>query len=351
MDRHLNVCCEAPGDLETKGFYTFKGFFPVSKVEQAKLEVENIFETDLRQRAELKISEAWNKKGDCVSILTKPTHILLDAYGKSSTLDTLVEEILTNPVSREVLRKLAGPHIKFRGYNIQKLTGKNDPRPSYGVAPNPHEWHRDSPGELGIAIFLEDVPGPGNGATSFVPGSHHFPFCPRWNALLGPPYIRNLGVPGLSFFLRWNIFSRILARRVVANKQTGAYGVQGDFYIFINDVWHGREPNIHGRTGIKVMIGAYPTCFAFPDTVGVPDTKTLEVLPPHVRFSAGGYDSEHLDPKLGDTLIERMLHNRETRNHHWSFMLARLERKLADRVSSFSGQLRSLAKLLIGKTR
>lgn len=338
----MNAYAEAIQELESEGFYTFKGFFPISKVEQAKQEVATLFSNDLEQRAILNISEPWSRSGECVSILTKPTHILLDAYAKSPTLDAMVEEILSDADVSEVLRKLAGPKIKFRGYNVQRLTGEPDPRPSYGVASNPHEWHRDSPGELGIAIFLEDVPGPGNGATSFVRGSHHFPFCPRWSALFGPPYTKKLGVPGLSLFLRWNIFSRLLARRVVVNRETGAYGVKGDFYIFINDVWHGREPNIHGRTGIKVMLGAYPTSFAFPDKVIKPSAEILALLPPQVRFSAGGYDAEHLDQKNGDTLIERMLAKRESSKHHWTFRLARLERRFADAVSTFFSKLRAL---------
>ena len=337
MNRYL----EAIQKLELEGFYIFKGFFPISKVEQARHEVAALFANDLVQRSELNISEPWNRRGECVSILTKPTHILLDTYAKSPTLDAMVEDILSDVETSVVLKELAGPKIKFRGYNIQRLTGESDPRPPYGVAPNPHEWHRDSPGELGIAIFLEDVPGPGNGATSFVRGSHNFPFCPRWSALFGPPYTKELGVPGVSLFLRWNIFSRLLARRVVANKEAGAYGVKGDFYIFINDVWHGREPNINGRTGIKVMLGAYPTSFVFPDKVRKPSLEILALLPAHVRFSAGGYDTEQLDHKYGDTLIERMLAKRGSSRHHWTFRLARLERRFADAVSTFLSKLRA----------
>ena len=337
----MNKYSEAVQELDSEGFYIFKGFFAISTVEQARLEVAALFASDLVQRTELNISEPWNRKGECISILTKPTHILLDAYAKSPALDAMVENILSDVEISGVLRELAGPKIKFRGYNVQRLTGEFDPRPSYGIAANPHEWHRDSPGEIGIAIFLEDVPGPNNGATSFIRGSHRFPFCPRWSALFGPPYTKKLGVPGASLFLRWNIFSRLLARRVVVDKEAGAYGVKGDFYIFINDVWHGREPNINGRTGIKVMLGAYPTTFVFPDKVTKPSAEILAQLPSNVRSCAGGYDGEHLDDKQGDTLIESMLNKRESSRHHWTFRLARLERRFADAVSTFLSKLRA----------
>ena len=66
------------------------------------------------------------------------------------------------------------------------VTGSYDPGPMPSLPKEvtlPHDWHRDSPGEFGIGIFLSDVPDGGNGGTALMRGSHLFPYCPRWQAL------------------------------------------------------------------------------------------------------------------------------------------------------------------------
>ena len=322
-----NICA----DLEARGFHVFNDFLDREQVEKARQEIAGWLEADLRERQATKSTHLHTGLAG-KSIMTKATHILLDAYAKSPALDQLVEKILRDPLSAGVLKELAGEHIKFRGYNIQKITAY-DPKPNIGVAPNPHEWHRDSPGEIGIALFLEDVPGPNNGATSLIPGSHYFPYCPRWNCLFGPPYLRKLYRRGFGPFLIFNYFSRMLAKRVVIKTATGAYGKQGDFYFFINDVWHGREPNIEGRTPIKVMIGAFPSDMPFPDKVVPPDQPTLMKLPPLVRRAAAQEAPASTGP-APDTILKRILAHR--RNHEPApiFKLAQLERKVADFISA-----------------
>ena len=112
---------------------------------------------------------------------------MIDAYGKSPALDKIVDLILTDPTSSAVLRKMVGANVKFRGYNIRLMTGNYDPGPRPSLPTEltlPHDWHRDSPGEFGIGIFLSDVPAGGNGGTALMRGSHMFPYCPRWNTLL-----------------------------------------------------------------------------------------------------------------------------------------------------------------------
>jgi Phytanoyl-CoA dioxygenase (PhyH) len=317
--------------LEARGFHVFYDFLDREQVEKARQEITKWLETDLRERQATKAKHLHTGRAG-KSDVTKTTHILLDAYAKSPALDQLVERILSDPLSAGVLKELAGEHIKFPGYNIQKITGY-DPKPSIGVAPNPHEWHRDSPGEIGIALFLEDVPGPNNGATSLVPGSHYFPYCPRWNCLFGPPYLRKLYRRGFAPFLIFNLFSRILAKRVVIEAATGAYGKQGDFYFFINDVWHGREPNTEGRTPIKVMIGAFPSDMPFPDKVVPPDQSTLMKLPPLVRRAAAQEAPASTSP-APDTILKRVLAYRRNHEPELMFKLAQRERKFADFVSA-----------------
>jgi Phytanoyl-CoA dioxygenase (PhyH) len=327
-------------DLETNGFHVFRDSLDRDLVEKARQEISEWLRTDLRERAASGSSDAWHSGTAGTSILTSPTQILLDAYAKSPALDQLVEKILSDPLSGGVLKELAGEQIKFRGYNVQRMTGAHDPRPNIGVAPNPHEWHRDSLGEFGIALFLEDVPGPNNGATSFVPGSHNFPYCPRWNCLISPPYKMKQGKTGLSFFLRFNLFSRLLGRSVVTKAATGAYGKQGDFYFFINDIWHGREPNTEGRTGIKFMIGAFPVGDPFPDKVVPPDQDVLMKLPPLVRRAAGPQpDPADAAASSGDTILKRVRARRSEMHPALIFRLAQRERQFADWVSGSVFQL------------
>ena len=323
---------EVAADLETAGFHVFHDFLDKDLVEKAREEITEWLDADLRERKESGSSSPWHSGTAGTSILTRPTHILLDAYARSPALDQLVEKILSDSFSGGVLKELAGEQIKFRGYNIQRMTGAADPRPDIGVAPNPHEWHRDSPGEFGIALFLEDVPGPNNGATSLVQGSHYFPYCPRWNCLFGPPYSTKYGQSGMKWFLRFNLFNRLLARNVVTSAATGAYGKQGDFYFFINDVWHGREPNTNGRTGIKMMIGAFPADDPFPDKVVPPDDAVLARLPPLVRRAAGQYPTA-TSASPDDTILKRVRRQQSETRPALIFKLAQFERKFADVVS------------------
>src|SRR5579859_762415 len=109
-------------ELEREGFYVFHNALDRDQVETARQEVQHWLEVDLRERAEAGSDEPWHTGTAGTSILTNPTHLLLDAYAKSPALDTLVEKILSDPIAAGVLKELAGEGIKFRGYNIQCMT-------------------------------------------------------------------------------------------------------------------------------------------------------------------------------------------------------------------------------------
>jgi hypothetical protein len=230
----------------------------------------------------------------------------------------MFERLLTDPLSRGLLTALAGPRFKMRGYNIRRMTGAYDPPPA-------HEWHRDSPGEFGIGIFLTDVPPREHAATALVPGSHFYPYDPRWNTML----------PGA-----FRGFDRLKgrdrhARRLEAEKlgqAAGAYGKRGDFYLFINDVWHGREPNLHGSQTMVALLGAFPTEFPFPDAVPLPPPAVLEALPPVIREVV----RQDQPPNEGrDTILHWMLSTRPPlrRVRGDVFYEARRERRFADLLS------------------
>lgn len=299
--------------LERDGYVVFESFFSAEEADRAAAELNVQYKKDLSDQT-------------CKTLVvskTECTHITLNAYGHSPTLDRMVEKILTDPISGATLKALVGDYVKLRGYNVQRMTGEVNRKPSIGVLPNPHEWHRDSPGEIGIAIFLSDIEGYGSGATSVVQGSHRFPFCPRWNCMFGPPFLLANGrMRASDWLMHWTWFSRRLAR-LISPRVTGIYGKRGDFYIFINDVWHGREESLFGNKSIKVMLGAFPTDFDFPDLVTPPPAEVLAKLPPALRAAAG-----QTNPVNGEknTILRRMLAERAQTGVHYLFRASQIER-------------------------
>lgn len=311
--------------LEKDGFVFFRSFFPDAVAALAQEEIEALYQQDLQERARRQVTEPHFKQEEWNSILTKPSHLLLDIYGKSPTFDLMMEYFLTHPASAHVLRALAGEHIKFRGYNVRRMTGAYDPAPFPGQASSiPHEWHTDSPGEFCIAFLLTDVPGPDNSATALVPGSHTLPYCPRRNCLfsINGTYNRS------KWTIRYNLFSRLLGRKIF-RKATGAYGKRGDVYIFINDTWHGRQPNLHGLEAMIPMVGGFPTDFPYPDEVKPPDDAVLTTLPPSVRAAAG----QTLPVNQNAQGILHRLARKEKKPPFLSLLhLAQLERRFAERL-------------------
>jgi putative 2OG-Fe(II) oxygenase len=307
--------------LERDGFVMFKNFFDSALAESAHKQMESLYSKDLQARREQGIKEArWNGPSG-VSVLTEPTHLMIDAYTKSPALDQMFEKFLTDPKTKPVIEKLAGPHIKLRGYNVRRMTGAFDPPPS-------HEWHRDSTGEFGFGILLTDVEPGENGATAFVPGSHLFPYCPRWNNLFyTPPKV----LPSL---VKKAIFNKLLGKKVLKN-HTGASGKKGDAYIFINDSWHGRQPNLHGKESMVVLIGAYPTDYEFPDKVTPPPAEILAKLPPNLAAVASCKLPVN---EMSDTILRRMVQNRQPIGFLTLWRAARLERRLVVFLSDFYNQ-------------
>lgn len=329
----LNEASKYVETLETDGFVVFRDFFDARLVSKARAEIQNWYDIDRKEREAKGISAAVYAGGAGKTILTSPTHLMLDVYAKSPTLDQLFEKILTDPTSSTVLEALAGGNLKMRGYNIKKMTGNLDSKPKLGPAAIPHEWHRDSPAEICIAIFLDDFSAPDNGTTAIMKGTHKLPYCPRWNCLFGPNYLLSKLKPlrfGISSLLRLTLFSRLLARKLAA-RATGAYGKRGDFYIFINDVWHGREPNVWGNANMMLMAGAFPAERSFPDQVDVPPSDVLQGLPPTLRAVASQAlpgNSNH------ETIINRMLDARANLVPKGLFYLAQFERRMAEAISA-----------------
>jgi putative 2OG-Fe(II) oxygenase len=241
---------------------------------------------------------------------------MIDGYSKSPTLDQMFETFLTSELTKPVIEALAGKNIKLRGYNIRRMTGAYNPAPA-------HEWHRDSLGEFGFGILLTDIEPDDNGATAFVPGSHLYPYCPRWNNLF---YVPRFIIP---FLVKIAPINKILGKKVLRN-HTAAWGKKGDAYIFINDTWHGRQPNLHGKEAMVVLIGAYPTDYDFPDNVTPPCKDILSKLPPNVAAVAGCQLPLN---EMRDTILRRIIKNRISIGNFTLWRAAQIERKAINLLS------------------
>lgn len=310
-------------DLRTNGFVMFRQFLSPKLVEQAHDEIAAWYEKDLKDREANAIQEAHYKGISGHTILTKPSHLMIDVYGKSPILDNLVDKILTDPLTSAVLKELVGKDIDFYGYNIRLMTGTYDPAPA-------HEFHRDSPGEVGIGILLTDAAEGNEAATALVPGSHKYPYCPRWNTLFKNSCANYFSLSG-RFKKVMNIlpFNRILGRKI-NKKATGAFGKRGDVYYFINDTWHGRQPNLTGKKTMVMLIGGAPTDVTLHHTINPLTDEVAQALPASVRKAFCERDKS-VDPNP-NTIIKDMLRAREHKKGGLLFRMAKLERIWMDKM-------------------
>lgn len=96
-------------ELKTNGFVRFSQLFTPEIMAQAKAEIEACYKQDLAERLEQKVTEAHHKIGQVgQSVLTEPSHLMLNMFGMAPTADQLFEAFLSHPVTAGVLRKLAG---------------------------------------------------------------------------------------------------------------------------------------------------------------------------------------------------------------------------------------------------
>jgi hypothetical protein len=113
-------------------------------------------------------------------------------------------------------------------------------------------------------------------------------------------------------------------------KRTGAPGKAGDFYIFLNDTWHGRVPNLHGKRAMIVMLGGFPTDYAFPDNPDAVPAERLANIPPQYRQAVARNAPINTNK---DTIIHRMLNGRKGDNPLSLFWWARKEREFFAAIS------------------
>jgi putative 2OG-Fe(II) oxygenase len=287
--------------LKKDGFVFFRNFFEENLVNRAFQEITSLYD-----------AQGGNQWGN--------SERLIDIFGKAPAFDAMLDKFLTDPLSSGVLRALAGSSIKIRGYNIRRMDGSYDPAPLDRESSIPHEWHRDAKGEICISFLLTDVPGPDCGATALLPGSHLYPYCPKRELI----FSKTLAYPGKKFFVKHNFFNQALGRKVF-KKRTGAYGKKGDAYLFINDVWHGREANLTGHKSMISFVGAFPIDFPFPDGWTPPPDEVIDQLPLSIQKALRPLQNTQQD-KPEESIIHWMYQHRQPPS--LLFRLAKLERDI-----------------------
>jgi hypothetical protein len=308
--------------VEKDGYVVVKSFLDKNLVAQARRDLEVIYARDIEERGLRNADTDLFTHGSTKSIRSKATHLVLGLPGKSKALDQCYEKIFSDPTTRDLIRAIAGDHIKIRDVNCRYMTGIDDPGDFLNVS---MEWHRDSAGEFCIAIPLNEVSEGENGATAVIAGSHRYPWDPRWKGLFGAPfYISRDPLKGApSALTRLNPLNRWLFKRYMKH-HTGIFAEPGDFYIFINDTWHGRVPNRHGARAMIVMAGAFPTDFPFPDNPEKFPPDMIERLPPTYRRVAARDAPVNTN---NNTILHRMLRTRKRDLPINLFWWARMERE------------------------
>ena len=305
-------------EAEREGFVAFRGFFG-DMARQAHDELDAWFEADLKSRKESGEKSNYHSGPAGRSVLSPSMHILQDVFGKSPTLDRMFEKALTDANAGGLIHHLAGKNLKLRGYNVRRMTGVAD---NSGM-----EWHRDNPGEIGWSLLLTDTKAEVDGSTCVVRGSHLYPYCVRKNLLLPWTYY-----PGIKVFQKLNIFSHIVKNRYIDGKSASASGKAGDFYVFINDLWHGRESNLHGKNTMVFLASVFPTEVPFPDNVPIPRVEVLATLPPKLRSIV---DYQHAQPNDDrSAYVHRMIAQRDQVGILTLWRLGQIERRLVDMLSA-----------------
>lgn len=305
-------------EAEQEGFVAFRGYFP-ELAKKAHDELDAWFEKDLESRRMTGERSNYHNGAAGRSVLLPSMHILQDVFGKSPALDQMFETALTDPNAGGLIRHLAGQRLKLRGYNVRRMTGV--------ATDSGMEWHRDNPGEIGWSLVLSDTDAGTDSSTCVVRGSHLYPYCVRKNLLL-----RWSNYPGFKIFQRFNIFSHLIENRYIKGKAQSASGKAGDFYVFINDLWHGREHNARGKRTMVFLASVFPTETAFPDDVEIPPAEVLAKLPPTLRGIVDYRGTPDNDNR--SAYVHRMIDERQNVGALTLWRLGQVERRLVDAISA-----------------
>jgi hypothetical protein len=306
------------------GFCVFPGLLSRSEVGAAREELVALLEADLAYRTAkgIAVDDHW-LDGFHYS-LTPLMHTMLFPAFLSAQTAGLIEQVMASPLVAEVLRTLIGDEYRLRVDLVRRASGKDDTVDDFQL---PHEWHRDTPGEFTLGIFLDDMSEPNSGGTTVIGGgTHMLPFDPIWDFMLGEKsfttkanFLKGHCVWVNQECRRLHRYNDKL-RRELSDRVVEIRGQVGDAYLFLNDTWHGRAPNRQGKRFMTIRFGGFPTDFAFKNDLPVP--KATAPLPP---LLARRYREDQPRNAARDLLIHRTRHATPPllpRLAHWEKRLA-----------------------------
>lgn len=318
--------------VERDGFVTIPGFFAQDQTMKARGEIEELLAKDAAIRAERGVTAAVYSEGiTSQSTVVPEMHTVLFPVQYCPTLALMIDEVLTRPLTREFLRKAVGEHFRLRVDLCRRASGIHDTGPEGDI---PHTWHRDRPGEFTFGIFFDDLPDNESSATCGVPGTHMLPFNPIWDFIMRRPVFRSRETYDsayryvLEFFAKHNHFGRRV-RQYIDRHGRGMLGKRGDFYFFFNDVWHGRNPNLHGRPSIMVRVGGFASEYECPQDLNTPIYG--EDVPASIRAAYRADQPVNTDT---DTILAKMKRSQASMQFNL-FGMARAEKRMAAGISGF----------------
>src|SRR5437879_354331 len=102
--------CAEIETLERDGFVVLNFILPPAEVEQARQDLEKLFQRDVDARKENGIVDPHFRDGPAgYTILTGVSHLALDMYNKSAVFDRLLDRMLSHPRVRQVVEAWSGP--------------------------------------------------------------------------------------------------------------------------------------------------------------------------------------------------------------------------------------------------
>lgn len=308
------VCYTGPNDLidrvEKDGYFVIKNFFKREAVEKARAELEIILDKDEKRRIAMG-GRAIDDSVEFRSIYTKLMHTIWFPALQSPAYKQLADDMFESDVIKDFMQALTGDSFRLRIDLIRRSSGDNDHVDKFQL---PHDWHRDARGEFTFGIFFDDLPEHGGGGgTAVIPETHWDKNDPRWDLMLGnsknfsrKEHYANRELRHIpDDYIAEATHNQQVAEE--ANKsKVEITGQRGDLYLFLNDTWHGRAPNISGNRYMISRIGGFATDTPFKDDIP---------LPPSMAGADGalaeGFSADKAPNTQKNTLMRRVWQRRD----------------------------------------
>ncbi len=334
MNLHGTTADELVRRLREDGFFILRSAFGRARVSELRPRLAAMLDEDM---ARIRAPEGASLPARYESWHSEHQHAILFPCVHSAGLAELFDEILSDPVFTAMTDRVLGREYRLRADDVRRLSGVNDWVDDFQL---PHEWHRDSPGEFTFGVFFDDVTPRASGATTVIRGSHWQPYDPMWDVMFSAPspisrelYLRSGPRIGAGL-ARLAVCNRLLKRRL-RKRVVELSGAPGDVYFFLNDLWHGRAPNVHGSRNIIARVGGFPTDFPFKDDIPLP-AYGMDDLPPERRRRYRRTQPRNEDPS---TLLREIA---STRKRSFDlYGLAAAEKRLLGRIALRQAQRRA----------